>query len=197
MAALAKSIQSTLARRHLIPAEVRDAFLFLSLQLSREMFMSKLKFTFVTAAALLLFAVAPIALAQTETGQIVGKVIDPNGAAVAGAAVSIKSVETGREVTATSNDEGVYTVTNLQPGIYDVTVQSGSFKPNTQRVKVTVGAKLSVDTQLALTEIAAGNINTTPGAGEGIISDKTENSGAGVGAPSLQFASFEWRTVPT
>src|SRR5437868_3438648 len=176
MAASAKSIQSTLARRHLIPAEVRDAFLFLSLQPSREMFMSKLKFTFVMAAALLLFAVAPIALAQTETGQIVGKVTDPNGASVAGASVSIKSVETGREVTATSNDEGVYTVTNLQPGIYDVTVQSGSFKPNTQRIKVTVGAKLSVDTQLALTEIAAGTINVTAGEGVEINTQNQEVS---------------------
>ncbi|HMF58363.1 MAG TPA: TonB-dependent receptor [Pyrinomonadaceae bacterium] len=138
--------------------------------------MSKLKFLFLMTAAFVLLAMGTAALAQTETGQIVGKVLDPNGAAVAGAAVSIKSVETGREVTATSNEEGVYTITNLQPGLYDVTVQSGSFKPNTQRVKVTVGAKLSIDTQLALTEIAAGTINVTAGEGVEINTQNQEVS---------------------
>ena len=61
------------------------------------------------------------ALAQTETGQINGKVVDPAGAVVAGASVTVKSVQTGREVTATSDNQGGYTVTSLQSGLYDVT----------------------------------------------------------------------------
>jgi hypothetical protein len=96
-----------------------------------------------------------IALAQSATGQIVGKVTDPNGAVVSGAVITIKSVETARELTAVSDDQGGYTVAALQPGLYDVTVQGGNFKPSNQRVQVTVGSKVSVDTHLTLTDLAS------------------------------------------
>lgn len=111
------------------------------------------------ALLLLLLATAGNAAAQSATGQIVGKVVDPNGAIVSGANITIKSVDTGREVTATSDSEGTYTITALQPGLYDVTVASGNFKPSNQRVQVTVGSKVSVETQLALTEVTGATVN--------------------------------------
>ena len=102
---------------------------------------------------------AATALAQSATGEIVGKVTDPNGAVVTGAVVSVKSVDTGREVTATSDDQGSYTITSLQPGLYDLTVQGGNFKASNQRVQVTIGSKVSVDTQLALTEVTGETVS--------------------------------------
>src|SRR3989449_2960765 len=119
--------------------------------------------------ALALFVVAITfgsALAQTETGQIVGRVTDPNGAVVTGATVNVKSAQTGREVTVTSDNQGLYTVTSLQPGLYDVTTQSSNFKPSTQRVQVTVGSRVSLETQLSLTEVSGGTINVV--ASEGV-----------------------------
>ena len=65
-------------------------------------------------AALLLLMSAAFAAAQTDTGRLVGKIVDPNGAVVSGANVRVKSVATGREVTATSDNEGVYTVDGPQ-----------------------------------------------------------------------------------
>ena len=62
------------------------------------------------------FAIAMMAgaaFAQSATGQIVGKVTDPNGAVVAGANITVKSVDTGRETTAISDDDGSYTITAL------------------------------------------------------------------------------------
>jgi hypothetical protein len=50
-------------------------------------------------AALLLLMIAALAAAQTDTGRLVGKIVDPNGAVVTGANVRVKSVATGREVT--------------------------------------------------------------------------------------------------
>ncbi|HEX8773956.1 MAG TPA: TonB-dependent receptor [Pyrinomonadaceae bacterium] len=120
---------------------------------------------------LTLFSVA--ALAQTETGQITGKVIDPNGAVIAGANVTVKSAETGRELSATANDEGVFTVTNLQPGNYDVTVQAGSFEARTQRVNVTVGAKLSIETQLGIAAVG-GTVDVVAGAGGVEVNTQTQ-----------------------
>jgi hypothetical protein len=111
--------------------------------------------TFIT---LMLFAA--ISLAQTETGQITGKVTDPNGAVIPNASISIKSVDTGHERTATANEDGSYSIVALQPGIYEVTAQAGSFKPGTKRVHVTVGSKVTVDLQLTVSEVA-GTVNVT------------------------------------
>jgi hypothetical protein len=109
---------------------------------------------------------ASAAFAQSATGQIVGKVTDPNGAVVAAANVTVKSIDTGRETSATSDNDGSYTITNLQPGLYDVTVQGGNFKASIQRVQVTIGSKVTVDTQLALTEVTGETVSVI--ASEGV-----------------------------
>ena len=56
------------------------------------------------------------AFAQSETGQLTVKAADEKGAVVAGASVTVKSVATGAERKATTNEEGTVTFTNLQPG---------------------------------------------------------------------------------
>ena len=88
--------------------------------------------------------------AQTETGQIIGKVTDPTGALVTGATITVKSVDTGATRTATSSDQGQFVITNLQPGLYDVTIQGTGFAPKTRRVQVTVGSQVSLDTALTV-----------------------------------------------
>jgi hypothetical protein len=112
------------------------------------------------------------ASAQTETGQINGSVKDPNGAVIPGASVTVKSVETGAERSATANEEGVYSVTNLQPGLYDVTVQAQNFATATQRVQVTVGARATVETTLSVTQIAAGTVDVVAG---GVVEVNTQS----------------------
>ena len=98
----------------------------------------------------LFLALVPLsAFAQTETGQITVKAVDPQGAVVAGATVTAKSVERGTTSTSTTNDEGIATFTSLQPGIYEITTTGTGFAPYTQRAQVTVGAKLTVDASLS------------------------------------------------
>ena len=118
----------------------------------------------------LLFAFTGLASGQAETGQVIGKVVDPNGAAVAGATVTIKSLATGAERTATANEEGSYTITNLQPGQYDVTAQGGSFAASTIRVEVTTGGRLTVENKLGI-QAVAGAVDVV--AGEGGITVNT------------------------
>ncbi|HWO02435.1 MAG TPA: carboxypeptidase regulatory-like domain-containing protein, partial [Blastocatellia bacterium] len=102
---------------------------------------------------LLLLSLGPVAaFAQAETGQMTVKVTDPQGAVVPGATVSVKSTATSAERTTTTNEEGFATITNLQPGVYDITVTGGSgFAPHKSQAQITVGAKLSVDATLAPT----------------------------------------------
>jgi outer membrane receptor protein involved in Fe transport len=123
------------------------------------------------AALFVLATLSGAAFAQTETGQISGRVADPNGAAVPGATVVAKSVETGAERTATSNEEGVYVITNLQPGIYDVTATGTGFAPGTQRAQVTVGGRVTLDVPLGVSAVTG---EVTVVAGEGGVEVNTQ-----------------------
>jgi outer membrane receptor protein involved in Fe transport len=104
------------------------------------------------------------AFGQAETGQIKGKVTDPNGAVVPNATVIVKSIATGGERTATADSDGVYIVTSLQPGLYDVTFQGGSFAATTQRVEITTGARVTLDQTLGL-QAVSGTVNVVAAGG--------------------------------
>src|SRR6267143_2778148 len=79
--------------------------------------------------SLLLFAfVAAPAHAQMTNGIFTGTVTDPQGAAVAGAEVSITNVGTGSTVTVKTNAEGAYRIPELAVGTYKFTVSAAGFK---------------------------------------------------------------------
>ncbi|HEV2706411.1 MAG TPA: carboxypeptidase regulatory-like domain-containing protein, partial [Pyrinomonadaceae bacterium] len=69
------------------------------------------------------------ALAQEETSATVsGQVTDSTGAVVAGATVVITNRETRTERRVQTNDDGLYVVTPLVPGTYEVVVEQPGFK---------------------------------------------------------------------
>jgi outer membrane receptor protein involved in Fe transport len=72
--------------------------------------------------------VALSAAAQNTTGTIQGTVTDPQGAAVPNATVTITNVGTAESRTATTSNQGFYTVPELAVGTYDVTVTQPNFK---------------------------------------------------------------------
>ena len=76
--------------------------------------------------ALCLFPAA--ALAQTTHGTIRGVISDPSGAAVAQVNVVVRNVDTNIQNRTTTNDSGLYEVTNLIPGRYSVTAEYTGFK---------------------------------------------------------------------
>ena len=131
--------------------------------------------TFVLALVCCLCFASIGAFGQTETGQILGKVTDEKGAVVPGATVTIKSVATGAERTATAGDDGTYTVTNLQPGLYDVTTKGGSFAASTQRVEITPGARVSLDTPLGIAAVS-GQVTITAEGGVAVNTTTQELS---------------------
>ncbi len=65
---------------------------------------------------------------QESRATLTGRVSDPNGAAVPGATVSVTNQQTSLTDTATTNDEGNYTVPFLLPGRYTVKVEAQGFK---------------------------------------------------------------------
>lgn len=72
------------------------------------------------------------AFAQTAvTGKIVGTILDPSGAAVTGAIVTVQSTGTNLSRQAVTDSNGMYTVPLIPPGNYSVTVSANGFKTGT------------------------------------------------------------------
>ncbi|HTM49857.1 MAG TPA: carboxypeptidase regulatory-like domain-containing protein [Bryobacteraceae bacterium] len=67
-------------------------------------------------------------VAQTPTANIVGKVVDPTGAVIPGAKILVRQTDTNQIREVTTNGEGAYTVPNLSPGDYDITVELEGFR---------------------------------------------------------------------
>jgi hypothetical protein len=67
-------------------------------------------------------------LAQSPSGTISGIVLDPAGAAMAGADVVVVNDATGVQYPAKANGEGIYLVPNLPPGAYRIQVSKIGFK---------------------------------------------------------------------
>jgi hypothetical protein len=89
------------------------------------------------------------AFAQTETGRLTGRVTDEQGGALPGATVTIRLANTqaaGR--TATTDASGNYTITNLQPGNYQVSVTMTGFRKWETTVPVPVGGTVTLDAKL-------------------------------------------------
>src|SRR4051812_10905521 len=67
------------------------------------------------------------AFAQERFGGIVGTVTDESGGVMPGATITITNKETGAVRSTVSGTDGVYTVTDLDPGRYNVTVSLSGF----------------------------------------------------------------------
>ncbi len=73
----------------------------------------------------------------TNLSKITGTVIDPNGAVVAGATVTLFSVD--KSISTSTNDEGSYKFENLPPGTYRIETSSPGFV--TSKTEVAIGGK--------------------------------------------------------
>ena len=71
------------------------------------------------AMIVLAFGLATPAVAQQTTGNITGRIVDDQGAAVPGVTVTCKNPQTGFVRTDVSDAEGIYRLTALPVGTYD------------------------------------------------------------------------------
>src|ERR1700761_6534038 len=71
---------------------------------------------------------ASLAHAQLTTADILGAVTDASGAVLPNAQVQVKNLGTNETRSATTDSSGNYTVSNLQPGHYSITVTASGFK---------------------------------------------------------------------
>ncbi len=89
--------------------------------------------------------------AMAQTGTIIGQVLDPSGAAVAGATVSATAVSTGIAHRVTTSSAGVYSFAALPPAVYTVVVEASGFQGVTRNeVTLNVAATLPVNFKLSV-----------------------------------------------
>ncbi len=89
--------------------------------------------------------------AQSDNAAISGVVKDPSGAVVSNAKVSVRNEDTSFERQTTTNETGFFTVPNISPGYYSVTVEANGFKKASRtRNKLDAGLPLAVNFELAV-----------------------------------------------
>jgi hypothetical protein len=86
---------------------------------------------------------------------VTGVVNDTGGAMIPGAAVVIRNVETNIARTMQTNHEGVYVLTNLVPGAYEMTVSREGFRSHVETgIVLQVGQTLRADVRLEIGQVS-------------------------------------------
>ena len=138
-----------------------------------------------TLVAALGLVSAPALWAQTGTGDIDGRVLDDQKAAVPGATITAKNANTGLVRSTTSSANGTYHIGSLPAGKYDITAELSSFSTQVrQGVTIQVDSQATVDFDmkvggLADTITVTGEVplveTTTSDVGDVITSAMVEN----------------------
>ena len=113
----------------------------------------RMGFTPVLALCLCLLAGgASASLAQTTgSATLRGVVKDPNGAIVAGASVTLKSVRTQSERKTKTNNDGIYVFSAIEPSNYELKVEAGGFKVLSQTgITISPGDNRGLDVKLEI-----------------------------------------------
>ena len=103
----------------------------------------------VFAALCLLMLQTPGALAQVDEGAVTGTVLDPSGATVANATVTLVNTDQGITIEGKTNSSGSYSFSPVRAGNYSVTATAPGFQTTTQKnLVVSVGGQLQANVTL-------------------------------------------------
>jgi hypothetical protein len=112
------------------------------------------RFAVFLSLAALLASISPSPLRAQGEASLWGSVNDSSGAAIAGAAVSIKNIETGAVRGVVTDESGRFNVTALNVGHYEVVVSKAGFQVD-QRSGITlaVGQREEIDLTLQIGDV--------------------------------------------
>lgn len=99
-------------------------------------------------------AMVGVARAQSQTGEIFGKVTDQTGAVVPGVTVTLTAPNLLQPLTAVTSETGTYQFPRLEVGTYTVKFELTGFKTVVHEdIKVTVGFSAQINAQLAMSTV--------------------------------------------
>jgi hypothetical protein len=107
------------------------------------------KFCFLSGLLVVALSVGAFAQVDYSTATLRGTVLDPQGAAISGANVTVTNTATGISRTTKTGGDGAYHIATLQPGSYQVTIDAQGFaKELAKGVELSVGQVLNYDFHL-------------------------------------------------
>ncbi|HEY1909325.1 MAG TPA: carboxypeptidase-like regulatory domain-containing protein, partial [Vicinamibacterales bacterium] len=108
----------------------------------------------IVLAMVALFATSAIASAQSQTGEIFGKVSDGSGSVLPGATVTLSGPSLLQPLVAISSATGTYQFPRLDIGTYTVKFELTGFKTViNEGVKVTVGFSAQINVQMGISAV--------------------------------------------
>ncbi|MBA2304012.1 MAG: TonB-dependent receptor [Acidobacteria bacterium] len=131
----------------------------------------------ILAALVLACAMASTAAAQQTTGTITGRIVDAQGSAVPGVTVTGKNTQTGFVRSDVSDGEGVYRLTALPVGTYDLTAELQGFsRYESKGLVLNVGQTMSLEVPMKVATLS----ETVTVTGETPLIETTSSSVGGV-----------------
>lgn len=130
------------------------------------------------------FACSAVLAQQSATATISGRISDPAGAVIAGAEITATQTATGLKRKTATNEEGLFVLTNLAPGAYEVRVEAKNFpKALLKSIELRVGQQATFNGTLEAsgpTEIvtlvpgdSATAVNTSTAVVDGVVGSRS------------------------
>ena len=91
---------------------------------------------------------------QAGTATLSGRIVDPNQAVVTGAQVNATQTATAIGRSTTTNSEGMFVLTNLPTGEYEVKIQAAGFASRTVTLTLQVGQNETLNTTLSVGSVS-------------------------------------------
>src|SRR5262249_25608430 len=106
------------------------------------------------AAAVAITLLASPSIAQVLYGSLTGNVTDASGSAVPGAKIEALNTATGIAKQSAADEGGTYLFSDLQPGIYRVTISAAAFASRVQDgVVISLNTVLRLDAALTVSQV--------------------------------------------
>jgi len=103
----------------------------------------------VALAAVLVLSISAVVYGQIDRANLNGTVTDPSGGSVPNAKVVVVAADTGFTRQVVTGESGVYSITSLPTGQYDLTVSHEGFKTFEEKgIRLSVGETRTVNAQL-------------------------------------------------
>jgi hypothetical protein len=120
----------------------------------------------IAAAALFMVGSSGAAYAQATSGTINGTVLDPSGAVVANAGVTIHNPVSGLDRSTSTDSKGNFSFPNIPYNPYHLTVSAAGFAQNAQDVEIRSAVPVTVRVELA---VAGSSSTVTVEAGADLV----------------------------
>ena len=145
----------------------------------------------------LFLMLSPIIVSAQAVSGVTGVVTDSNGGLVPSVEVKLTDTKTSREVTTTTNDQGVYTFNNIQPGVgYKLTFTAQGFQTFVlNNVQLGIGQIQTQNAQLTAGQVS-GTVEVSTTSGDATLNTTDASIGNVIGSRQLRELPIQLRDNP-